>query len=1259
MTSIKGILIGSLLILISYQSFAQARFAVASTGWSLTSTWSTTRGGASGASVPTSADDVYLDGFSVILAGGTNGACNNLYVRDVTNSIRGGAGTNTITISGELAVLDNSDAYVIPVNSVIQSSSSLTFIFIANAQDAVNVDGWSTAASIRRVTFNPGIGNTITLPNFAVAASGILTVSSGTLNLTGNLQGASSASILVNSGSTLLVSNGSISGNGTNSTKFPSLTVNGTLTSQNNTTSFVNADVIALNSGSVFNVGYNGSNQTEAWWYQSISPSSQTIDPASTVNFNSSTSQNVFAQSYGNLTLGGSSTTKTVSGAGSINIKGNLIFSNTSVTFTATSSNQVIFDGTTAQIINGSGTANFNGGLQVNKSAGILTLNQNVSIQNGLTLNNIGAFDLVSNTVNLSGNLVNNSTLTPSNSTLSIISGSTTISGSSSTSLGNLTITASGNLVASANLSIQGNFTNNGTFNANNGTITFDGPAAQVIQGSTNTSFNNIIYNNNSSLTVSTPQSLVGALSITTSSGVFNANGNLTLVSTSTSDARIAQITSGATISGNVTVQRYLPNAGSLRGYRYLASPVTNATVSQWKATFPITGTFSDPSTAAEWPAFPTLTQANPSMYSYNEAHTPTITVEDRFETFPPNGSSTSSTALVNGKGYSAFVRQQVPITLSLTGTPQQGSVGIAVTAQSAGGNDGWNLIGNPYPAPINWANVTVPGGVANSIVIKDNTNNFGQGAGTFVSFASGVGIPASYTGTISSGQAFWVRATAGATIIFQEDDKEAISNPKFVRQETIADVLRVHLNGNGKSDQIAVRLVHNGNDASDNNNDAFKLKNDFINLSSLSSDGKKMAINGMGSLGCSKNVALSIDDVAVGSYQLSFNGLESFTSGVNIKMIDKLTNTEHDVKSNQPYQFLVASDKATFGSDRFVLMFSYVSAAIDMNSAEACLGSDATLTLNNSQPDLTYTFLSNGVQLVDAVNGSGGDVILKIPSGKLKEGINTIDVKATSSTCSSISATTSIQVKSVAAPSLSSIVATNGQSCREGTITLNASGAPVDGLYRWYDSKDSPNAITNAALATYVTPVLTSTKSYYVSVLSALGCESDRKEIVAEVVKYADAVIQQLDNTTLTSNFAKGNEWYKDGKLLNGETGQQLKIDGTGTYKVEVKIGNCTTSTEGPYIVTGLESISSEDVFSVFPNPTTGIVQISIKASTSPKVDIQNSLGQSLAKIEMKKEGLQYKGSYDLGSNSSGLYFVRIIDERTGIQTVKKVIKN
>lgn len=1258
---IRLALIFFVFLVAQFSVFAQtARFVVVNNGlWSSASTWNTAADGSGSSGVPLSGDDVRTNGRTVLIDG--NYTVRRLLVE--ANTINGILYDNnqfdpfTITVTQFLAGYSASGATK-PTVAVIGNSSDITFKFTgaSNASSpSLVIRNWSTAAPINNLIFDPTGSTITTLETQLNTGDGIsggeflvrnnIQVNGGFFKPNANIGQSGSATITVSSGSTLDLSAGNISGDAvTNSTKFNNIVISGTVTTTN--TNYFNTDNITLNSNGVININASGANQTQGWWFQSTAPTG-TISLNGIVNYGASANQSIYTLSYGNLNLGGSGT-KSVTATGSVNISKDLTFANTGITFT--SSQLVTFNGTVAQQISGGGTANFNGGLAINKT-GIFTVNQDINLT--------GTLDIIAGSY---------STSTTGSATL-FINGTSAIAGSPS--LNSLTINSGATLTAPASpsvISVFKDFTNNSSssaFASGNGTVQFNGASAvQSITGSASTTFNNISVTNTTnpvSVQVQSSQNLKGVLTLSASS-VFDADGSsnasiFTLLSSAdnaTIDASIAALPTGASVSGNVTVQRFMSIEGpnNTRIYRYISSPVQNAQALDIQNEIPITGAFTGSSSCSGC-------GTNQSMFSYNEA---VITggIDGGYVNFP---AATNTETLFSGLGYAIYERGNViPSGLWDVRGPINsgnlilgGALGVTFTSSGVPSDDGWNLVGNPYPSTIDWnASGWTKTNLNGTIYMRDNAT------GTIASFNGAIGTNGG-SRYIATGQAFFVQASsANPSLAVSESAKAAGTQTTFFREEAPTNLIRVTMKKDAVSDELVVHFRKDASSEFDSQMDARKLKNATFNFSSVTEANSKLAINSLPLLGCSSEVKLDVSDAVSGGYQLSFSEFESFPTGVKISLLDKISNTTQDIRANSSYSFSVDQNNAsTFGSDRFVLHFSYVSASIEMNSVEACLGSDAILTLKNSQPDLTYSFLSNGVQLVDALNGSGSDVILKIPSGKLKEGINTIDVKATSSTCSSISAATSIQVKSVSAPSVSTIITMNGQSCREGSITLNALGASTDGSYRWYDTKDSPNAIENATVSTYFTPVLSSTKSYYVSVLSALGCESGRKEIVAEVVKYADAVIQQLDNTTLTSNFAKGNQWYKDGKMIAGATNQQFKIDDTGIYKVEVKIGNCSTSTEGPYVVTGIESIDNEAVFSVFPNPTTGIVQVSVKANTSPKVDIQNSLGQSLAKIEMKKEGLQYKGSYDLGSNSNGLYFVRIIDETTGIQTVKKVIKN
>lgn len=757
------------------------------------------------------------------------------------------------------------------------------------------------------VTINTGSAFTVTnlnLLNGTFNNGGTITMASGGAVLTRNagallnpVVAATSFDVTYTNSSGSSVTTGSELP--TNASDLRNLTINSTDPINLNAVVTVNG-TLTFTSG-VFNAGSNAidlkgnlvSNNTS-----SLASSAFTFSGTTTVTGST-------APVFGNVTITGSLTPTS-----SLNINGNLVNNGTLNSGSAT----VTFGGTT--VMSGSSVSSFN--------------NLVISPSSSLTA--------PSSTMNVAGTWTNNGTFTNNSGTV-VFNGTSSILGSSVTNFGGVTV--SGTLTSPATLNVARNFTNNGTFNASTGVLVLNGSTGQSIGGSTATSFYDITCNNSSTVTVTTSQNITGVLTI--NNGTFNANGNLTLISNAAGDARVGAIAGGASLSGSVIAQRYLPNTSGARAYRFLASPVTGAFVSSWKSSFPITGTFNDPSTPADFGgAFPSLVQSSPSMFFYNEPKGGTV--DGRYDSYPLNATSSSAAAITNGIGYAAYVRQSTPITLSVSGPIAQGnSVPVPVTAQSGGGNDGWNLIGNPFPAPINWGSVTIPGGVGAQIAFRDNTNNIGLGAGQYVYYTQGgAGIPASYTGTISMGQAFFVRATSNTSIVFKEADKEAVRSPQFIRKATIDNMLRVHLTGAGRADELIIRLVDKAKDQSDNLFDAFKLTNDFLNFSSLSTDGVKMAINAASLFNSAterKVFPLRVEGnaagvIAAGSYKFSFSEMETFGGDVNIILKDNLMKDSVQITGqSKELTFSVTADPKTYG-DRFELIIARPSVTTSIEDA-------------------------------------------------------------------------------------------------------------------------------------------------------------------------------------------------------------------------------------------------------------------------------------------------------------------------------------
>jgi hypothetical protein len=144
----------------------------------------------------------------------------------------------------------------------------------------------------------------------------------------------------------------------------------------------------------------------------------------------------------------------------------------------------------------------------------------------------------------------------------------------------------------------------------------------------------------------------------------------------------------------------------------------------------------------------------------------------------------------------------------------------------------------------------------------------------------------------------------------------------------------------------------------------------------------------------------------------------------------------------------------------------------------------------------------------------------------------------------------------------------------------------------------------------------------------------------------------------TLQSNAPAGNQWYFQGTMITGATGQDYVATLQGYYWDIVTLDGCPsdTSNHKMIIVTGM---ANHPVFGVniFPVPNEGKFDISITAQVDEKYTI--SIYNNLGVVVYKEENLNVNGSIikriDLGSIPSGVYTVRVTNSFESI--VKKVI--
>ena len=208
-------------------------------------------------------------------------------------------------------------------------------------------------------------------------------------------------------------------------------------------------------------------------------------------------------------------------------------------------------------------------------------------------------------------------------------------------------------------------------------------------------------------------------------------------------------------------------------------------------------------------------------------------------------------TATPSGKGFTVDFNVLTSSTVDTRGTLAQGTIPVPVTTQSPGvvvGPDGWNLLGNPYPAAIDWDKLVLPAEVYNAVYVWDNFGNSGQGtdAGQIVSFVDGVGTPLGYDGEIAQGQAFWVKAIGNGTLTFTESVKGTFTDANFYRKPEVENVLRITLGGEGVKDEVVVRLREGASEKFDGKYDAYKYLKEGFRISTLTSDNVKAVINAL-----------------------------------------------------------------------------------------------------------------------------------------------------------------------------------------------------------------------------------------------------------------------------------------------------------------------------------------------------------------------------------------------------------------------------
>jgi hypothetical protein len=214
----------------------------------------------------------------------------------------------------------------------------------------------------------------------------------------------------------------------------------------------------------------------------------------------------------------------------------------------------------------------------------------------------------------------------------------------------------------------------------------------------------------------------------------------------------------------------------------------------------------------------------------------------------------------------------------------------------------------------------------------------------------------------------------------------------------------------------------------------------------------------------------------------------------------------------------------------------------------------------------------------------------------------------------------------------------------------LTAEGAPENGSYNWYDSATATEPIAGENGASFITPVLELSRSFFVTAVNNLGCESlVREEVRATVepVYLVDEVDSEVrcpgQSVTLTASGAPVDgsyKWYNAaGTLIEGETGATLvtaELEESTEYFVSV-VNSAFCESEQVSITAMISSealsVEADNVF------ICGEGSVTLTASGAPEGGSYQWYDASLIQLEGETSA-----ELTRNASESTLYSVRVI---------------
>ncbi len=545
-------------------------------------------------------------------------------------------------------------------------------------------------------------------------------------------------------------------------------------------------------------------------------------------------------------------------------------------------------------------------------------------------------------------------------------------------------------------------------------------------------------------------------------------------------------------ISGDITMERYI-DAGAT-DWRFLTSAVSGTTLADFNDDF-ITSGF----TGSDFPLWPTAANPWASIYFYDET-------QPSFQDSGFVAATNTTNPLAVGEGIWVWSGDTItgtqPFTIDITGPPNVGNISLPLSYTNSGmpTDDGWNMVGNPYPSTLDWdsPNITKTG-INNAIYI------WNPDLQQFASYSGGIGTNGG-SRNVASSQAIWVQATSAlAAIQVTESSKTAVDG-SFLK--TIILPLRIKAQNSYGQDELAINFESNATNNFDEDYDARKMISVNTNLPIVSSvtNGVDFSINQLPHQQI--DIPIKILTGVSGIHNIDIENIASFSNSACLILEDLFTGAIYDLNTVSSFTAYIYDSTSTA---RFLL---HIGAPFSINTTDvSCNGNtDAKIIYSkNSSTPFDITWKNSLGTTISSNTNVYTDSIINLPAGNYS--IETTDVVC-GNTTKTVLVNQPNEITSYFNTINDTIYISNG-----GNITFTNQSANATNYF--WDFNDGTNSIVHSPLHNY-----TQAGDYLVNLSASINtnCSKSYSRLIT-VVGNATGIDENMSNGEVTT-------WVNNGIL-------------------------------------------------------------------------------------------------------------------------------